>query len=90
MGRSKHVRRLDVGPEERSTYRHNALGREFGYRAKKIRHCIKKIGCCEKTICRLGNTLKERTMYRRIGLSTGRTNDMSDNIGYACNQLCLD
>ena len=89
MGQSKHVRRLDVEPEDRSSCRQKASIREFGHRAKKIGHCAKEIRCYEKT-CRLGNTLKERMMRQRIGRSAKRTNDMLDNKGFACNQLYLN
>ena len=43
----KHVRRLDVEPEDRSMYRQKALGHEFGHRAKKSRNCTKKIRVAE-------------------------------------------
>ena len=64
----EHVRRLDVGPVDRSTYRQKASGRELGHRAKKSGYCAKDIGVAEST-GRLGNRLQERTMRRRIGRS---------------------
>ena len=64
----EHVRRLDVGPVDRSTYRQRASGRGLGHRAKKSRYCAKDIGVAEST-GRLGNRLQERTMRRRIGRS---------------------
>ena len=45
----KHVRRLDVGPVDRSTYRQKASGRGFGHRAKKSGYCAKDIGVTEST-----------------------------------------
>ena len=64
----EHVRRLDVGPVDRSTYRHKASGRGLGHWAKKSGYCAKDIGVSEST-GRLGNRLQERTMRRRIGRS---------------------
>ena len=64
----EHVRRLDVGPVDRSTYRKKASGRGLGHRAKKSGYCAKDIGVAEST-GRLGNRLHERTMRRRIGRS---------------------
>ncbi|CAL9780258.1 unnamed protein product, partial [Musa acuminata subsp. burmannicoides] len=39
----EHVRRLDVEPEDRSTYRQKASGHRFGYRAKKSKNYTKEI-----------------------------------------------
>ena len=64
----EHVRRLDVGPVDRSTYRQKASGRGLGHRAKKGRYCAKDIGVAEST-GRLSNRLQERMMQRRIGRS---------------------
>ena len=64
----EHVRRLDVGPVDRSTYRQKASGRGLGHRTKKSGYCAKDIGVVEST-SRLGNRLQERTMRRRIGRS---------------------
>ena len=64
----EHVRRLDVGPVDRSTYRQKASGRGLGHRAKKSGYCAKDIGVAEST-GRLGNRLQERMMHRRIGRS---------------------
>ena len=64
----EHVRRLDVGPVDRSTYRQKASGRGLGHRAKKSGYCAKDIGVAE-TIGQLGNRPQERTMRRRIGRS---------------------
>ena len=61
----EHVRRLDVGPVDRSTYRQKASGRGLGHRAKKSAYCAKDIGVAEST-GRLGNRPQERTMRRRI------------------------
>ena len=57
----EHVRRLDVGPVDRSTYQQKASGRGLG-------HCAKDIGVAEST-GRLGNRPQERTMCGRIGRS---------------------
>ena len=35
LGRSEHVRKLDVGPKDQSTYRQKASCREFRYQAKR-------------------------------------------------------
>ncbi|XP_065030006.1 uncharacterized protein LOC135652736 isoform X2 [Musa acuminata AAA Group] len=43
----EHVRRLDVGPMDRSTYRQKTSGRGFGHRAKKTGCCAKDIGVAE-------------------------------------------
>ena len=43
----EHVRRLDVGPVDRSTYRQKASGRGLGHRAKKSGYCAKDIGVAE-------------------------------------------
>ena len=64
----EHVRRLDVGPVDRLTYRQKASGRGLGHRAKKSGYCAKDIGVAEST-GRLGNRLRERKMRRRIGRS---------------------
>ena len=64
----EHVRRLDVGPVDRSTYRQKALGHGLGHGAKKSRYCAKDIRVAEST-GRLANRLQERTMRRRIGRS---------------------
>ena len=45
--RVEHVRRLDVEPENRLTYRQKALGHKFGHRAKKSRNYAKDIGVAE-------------------------------------------
>ena len=37
----EHVRRLDVGPVDRSTSRQKASGRRLGHRAKKSRYCAR-------------------------------------------------
>ena len=50
----EHVRRLDVGPVDRSTYRQKDSGRGLGHRAKKSRYCAKDIGVAEST-SQLGN-----------------------------------
>ena len=62
----EHVRRLDVGPVDRATYRQKASGRGLGHRAKKSGYCAKDIGVAEST-GQLGNRPQERTMRRRIG-----------------------
>ena len=62
----EHVKRLDVGPVDRSTYRQKASGYGLGHRAKKSGYCAKDIGVAEST-GRLGNRPQERTMRRRIG-----------------------
>ena len=64
----EHVRRLDVGPMDRSTYRQKASGRGLGHRAKKSGYYAKDIGVAEST-GRLGNKPQEKTMRRRIGRS---------------------
>ena len=64
----EHVKRLDVGPVDRSTYRQKASSRGLGHRAKKSRYCAKDIGVAE-SIDRLGNRPQERTMRRIIGRS---------------------
>ena len=64
----EHVRRLDVGPVDRSTYRQKASGHGLGHRAKKSRYCAKDIGVAEST-GRLGNRPQERTIRRIIGRS---------------------
>ena len=61
----EHVRRLDVGPVDRLTYRQKASGRGLGHRAKKSGYCAKDIGVAEST-GRLGNRPQKRTMRRRI------------------------
>ena len=43
----EHVRRLDVEPEDRSTYRQKASGHGFGHRVKKSGYCVKDIGVAE-------------------------------------------
>ena len=68
----EHVRRLDVEPEDQSTYQQKASGHGFGHRAKKSGYCAKDIGVVE-SIGRLGNRPQERTMRRG-------TNDMRDNL----------
>ena len=45
----EHVRRLDVGPVDRSAYRQKASGRGLGHRAKKSGYCAKDIGVAELT-----------------------------------------
>ena len=50
----EHVRRLDVGPVDRLTYRQKASGRGLGHRAKKSGYCAKDIEVAEST-GRLGN-----------------------------------
>ena len=45
----EHVRRLDVGPKDRSTYRQKALGHGFGHRANKSGYYTKDIGVVEST-----------------------------------------
>ena len=50
----EHVRRLDVGPVDRSTYRQKASGHGFGHWAKKSEYCTKDIGVAKST-GRLGN-----------------------------------
>ena len=45
----EHVRILDVGPMDRSTYRQKASGRGLGPRAKKSGYCAKDIGVAEST-----------------------------------------
>ena len=52
----EHVRRLDVGPVDRSTYRQKASGRGLRHRAKKNGYCAKDIRIAEST-SRLGNRL---------------------------------
>ena len=74
----EHVRRLDVGPVDRSTYRQKASGSGLGHRAKKSGYCAKDIGVAEST-GRLGNR-HERTMRRRIRTKRRGTNDMPDNL----------
>ena len=64
----EHVRRLDVGPVDRLTYRQKASGCELGHRAKKRGYCAKDIGVAEST-GRLGNRLQESMMRQRIGQS---------------------
>ena len=64
----EHVRRLDVGPVDWSTYQQKALGHGFVHRTKKSGACTKDIGVAEST-GRLGNRPQERTMRRRIGRS---------------------
>ena len=64
----EHVRRLDVGPVDRSTYRQKASDRGLEHRAKKSGYCAKDIGVTEST-GRLGNRPQERMMRRRIGRS---------------------
>ena len=61
----EHVRRLDVGPVDRSTYRQKASGRGLGHRAKKSGYYARDIEVAESTD-RLGNRPQERTMRRRI------------------------
>ena len=60
----EHVRRLDVGPVDRSTYRQKASGRGLGHRAKKSGYCAKDIGVAESTDrlaigCRRGRCAEE-------------------------------
>ena len=57
----EHVRRLDVGPVDRSTYRQKASDRGLGHRAKKSGYCAKDIGVAEST-GRLRNRPQERMM----------------------------
>ena len=45
----EHVRRLDVGPVDRSTYRQKASSCGLGHRAKKSRYCAKDMGVAEST-----------------------------------------
>ena len=90
LGRSEHVRRLDVGQEDRSTCQQKASWYKFGHRAKKIGHCAKEIGYCRKITCRLGNMPKEMTMRQRIEQSIEWTNDMLDNIGFMLVIIYLD
>ena len=54
----EHVRRLDVGPVDRSTYRQKTSGRGLGHRAKKSGYCAKDIGVAEST-GRLGNSCRK-------------------------------
>ena len=68
----KHVRRLEVGLEDRSMYRQKDSGHGFGHRAKKSGYYAKDIKVVEST-GRLGNRPQERTMRRG-------TNDMPDNL----------
>ena len=49
VGPEEHVRRLDVGPVDRSTYRQKASGRGLGHRAKKSEYCTKDIRVMEST-----------------------------------------
>ena len=65
VGPEEHVKRLDVGPVDRSMYQQKASGRGLGHQAKKIGYCAKDIGVAEST-GRLGNRLQERTMRRKI------------------------
>ena len=86
----EHIRRLDVRPEEWLMCWQKASCHEFRHQAKKIRHCTKDIGCCEKAICRLSNMSKERTMCWRVGRSAGWTNDMPDNLVFLHVIIYLD
>ena len=52
----EHVRRLDVRPVDRSTYRQKASSRVLGHRAKKSGYCAKDVGVADST-GRLGNRL---------------------------------
>ena len=45
----KHVKRLDIGLVDRSTYQQKASGRGFKHRAKKSGYCIKDIRVVEST-----------------------------------------
>ena len=47
----EHVRRLDVGPVDRSTYRQKASGRGLGHRAKMSGYCAKDIGVLTCGLC---------------------------------------
>ena len=75
----EHVRRLDVGPVDRSTYRQKASDRRLGHRAKKSGYCAKDIGVAEST-GRLGNRPQGEDDAPKNQTKRRGTNDMPDNL----------
>ena len=75
----EHVRRLDVGPMDRSTYQQKASSHGLGHRAKKSGYCVKDIGVAEST-GRLGNRPAREDDVPKNRTKRRGTNDMPDNL----------